>query len=138
MIRYLLDTNSLSDVVRNPQGAVAGHILRVGEASICTSIIVAAELRFCAQKKGSRRLTSRVADILATLDIKPFEAPADVTYAAIRADLERAGRPIDANDLLIAAHAVTLDLTLVTDNERDFRRIRGLVVENWLRRIAAR
>jgi tRNA(fMet)-specific endonuclease VapC len=133
VIRYLLDANSLSDVVRNPHGAVAGHILRVGEANICTSIIVAAELRFGAEKKGSPRLANRVADLLNGIAVMPFEPPADETYAAVRADLDRRGRPIDANDLLIAAHAVTLGSTLVTDNERDFRRIRGLTIENWLR-----
>jgi tRNA(fMet)-specific endonuclease VapC len=68
------------------------------------------------------------------MEVVPFQPPADVAYAAIRADLERAGRPIDANDLLIAAHVVTLGCSLITDNERDFRRIRGVSVENWLRR----
>lgn len=133
MTRYLLDANSLSDVVRNPHGAVAGHILRVGEANICTSIIVAAELRFGAEKKGSRQLANRVATVLDAIEVMPFEPPADATYAVIRTNLERAGRPIDANDLLIAAHVVTLGCTLVTDNERDFRRIHGLSLENWLR-----
>jgi tRNA(fMet)-specific endonuclease VapC len=132
--RYLLDANSLSHVVRNPHGTVAGHILRVGEANICTSIIVAAEMRFGADKKGSRRLSRRVEDLLASITVVSFERPADETYAAIRAGLERAGRPIDANNLLIAAHAVTLGSSLVTDNERDFRRIEGLTIENWLRR----
>jgi len=134
VIRYLLDTNSLSDVVRNPHGAVAEQILRVGEANIGTSIIVAAELRYGAEKRGSRRLANKVADLLDAIVVVPFEPPADVTYAAVRAELERAGRPIYANDLLIAAHAVTLGSTLVTDNERDFRRIKGLTIENWLRR----
>jgi tRNA(fMet)-specific endonuclease VapC len=132
--RYLLDTNSLSDVVRNPHGMVAGHILRVGEANICTSIIVAAELRFGAEKKGSRRLASRVALVLDAMKVMPFEPPADATYATIRTSLERLGRPIDANDLLIAAHAVALGCTLITDNEHDFRRIGRLSLENWLRR----
>ena len=134
MTTFLLDANSLSDVVRNPYGAVAGHILRVGEANICTSIIVAAELRFGAEKKGSRQLVNRVAAVLEAIEVMPFEPPADVTYAEIRTSLERTGRPIDANDLLIAAHVLTLGCTLVTDNERDFRRIRGLAMENWLRR----
>ncbi|HVG82804.1 MAG TPA: PIN domain-containing protein, partial [Methylomirabilota bacterium] len=62
-----------------------------------------------------------------------FEPPADTAYAAIRSGLEKAGRPIAANDLLIAAHAVSLGYTLVTDNERDFARIKGLAAVNWLR-----
>jgi tRNA(fMet)-specific endonuclease VapC len=133
-MRYLLDANTLSDVVRNPHGVVAGHILRVGDANVCTSIVVAAELRFGARRKGSRSLADRVASVLDAIAIVSFEPPADETYAAIRADLERAGRAIDGNDLLVAAHVVTLGCTLITDNERDFRRVRGLSLQNWLRR----
>lgn len=133
MTRYLLDTNIVSDLVRNPQGGVAKRIRRIGEAKVATSVIVAAELRFGAEKKGSRRLADQIAAILDVIEILPFEPPADAAYAAIRANLEIAGRPIGANDLLIAAHAVSLGRTLVTDHERDFRRIRGLSTVNWLR-----
>lgn len=133
MTRHLLDTNIVSDLVRNPNGIVAERIRRVGAANVCTSIIVAAELRFGAEKKGSRRLATRIAEILDILEVLPFSAPADAAYAAIRTFLERAGRPMGANDLLIAAQAVTLDCTLVTDNEQEFRRIRRLSLENWLR-----
>ncbi|HXE87080.1 MAG TPA: PIN domain-containing protein, partial [Hyphomicrobiaceae bacterium] len=66
-------------------------------------------------------------------EVLPLQAPADAAYGVIRANLEKAGRPIAANDLLIAAHAISLGCTLVTDNERDFSRIRGLSAENWLR-----
>jgi tRNA(fMet)-specific endonuclease VapC len=131
--RYLLDTNIVSDLVRRPQGVVAGHIRRVGEASVATSIIVAAELRFGAAKKGSQQLTDRIQAILGVLEVLPFEPPADATYGAIRASLEKVGRSIGANDLLIAAHAVALGYTVVTDNERDFRPIRQLSMVNWLR-----
>jgi tRNA(fMet)-specific endonuclease VapC len=130
---YLLDTNILSDLVRRPQGVVAGHIERVGEANIATSIIVAAELRFGAEKKGSRQLTDRINAILEAIEILPFASPADATYGAIRAKLEKMGRTIGANDLLIAAHALALGHTLVTDNERDFRPVRELPTVNWLR-----
>jgi len=131
--RYLLDTNIVSDLVRRPQGVAARHIERVGEASIATSIIVAAELRFGAEKKGSRQLTDRINAILDVIEILPFESPADTAYGAIRANLEKAGRTIGANDLLIAAHALALGHTLVTDNEREFRPVPGLSIVNWLR-----
>jgi tRNA(fMet)-specific endonuclease VapC len=131
--RYLLDTNIVSDLVRNPQGRVAQRISEVGEAQICTSIIVAAELRYGAAKKGSPRLIAQVAMVLGALDILPFEAPADTAYGEIRTRLEQAGQPIGGNDLLIGAQAVALGHTIVTDNERDFARIERLARENWLR-----
>ena len=133
MTRYLLDTNIVSDLVRNPQGRVAQHIRQIGEAQVCTSIIVAAELRYGAAKKRSPRLTSQLEAVLGALEILPFEAPADATYGLLRAQLEQAGRPVGANDLLIAAQAVTLRYTIVTDNESEFAQINGLRRENWLR-----
>jgi tRNA(fMet)-specific endonuclease VapC len=133
-MRYLLDTNIVSDLVRNPQGRVAERIRKIGEAQVCTSIIVAAELRYGAAKKVSSRLTSQLDAVLAALEVLPFEAPADAHYGSLRMLLERAGKPIGANDLLIAAQALALGHTIVTDNEREFARVRGLRLENWLRK----
>lgn len=82
-MRYLLDTNMLSDLIRNPKGPVRNHIIQVGEANVCTSIIVATELRFGASKKNSARLTAQVGAILNELDILPFETPADIAYAIV-------------------------------------------------------
>jgi tRNA(fMet)-specific endonuclease VapC len=130
---YLLDTNMISDLVRNPRGRVADRIAAVGDAHVCTSIIVAAELRYGATKKASRRLTDQLEAILLAIDTLPFEAPADVTYGRLRAALEREGQPIGGNDLLLAAQALALGHTLVTDNVREFSRVAGLSVENWLR-----
>jgi tRNA(fMet)-specific endonuclease VapC len=76
-MRYLLDTNIVSDLVRRPQGRIAEHIRKVGEAQVCTSAIVAAELRYSAAKKGSERLTAQLDAVLEALDILPFETPAD-------------------------------------------------------------
>jgi tRNA(fMet)-specific endonuclease VapC len=133
-MRYLLDTNILSDLVRHPQGRIAERIRKVGEAQVCTSIIVAAELRYGATKKASPRLTTQLETVLGALDILPFEAPADIAYGLIRTRLEEAGTPIGANDLLIAAQALALDCTIVTDNEAEFARVDGLPRENWLRK----
>lgn len=132
-MRYLLDTNIVSDLIRHPQGRVARHIREVGEAQVCTSIIVAAELRYGATKKGSPRLTAQLEAVLGALDVLPFEAPADTAYGLLRARLEQAGQPIGGNDLLIAAQAVALGCAIVTDNEREFARINDLPRENWLR-----
>jgi tRNA(fMet)-specific endonuclease VapC len=132
-MRYLLDTNIISDLIRTPQGRAASRIREVGEVLIRTSIIVAAELRFGAAKLDSPRLTERLEAVLELLEIVPFEPPADAVYGRIRARLEQAGTPIGGNDLLIAAQAIALGDTVVTDNEREFGRVEGLRVENWLR-----
>ncbi len=132
-MRYLLDTNILSSLIRDPQGRIAERIKVVGEQSICTSIVVAAELRYGAAKKASPRLSEQVDAVLGVIEILPLELPADEIYGSIRTELELAGTPIGGNDLLIAAHAITLDLTLVSDNEREFARVAGLRVENWLK-----
>ena len=132
-MRYLLDTNIVSDLVRNPQGRIAQHIRKIGEGQVCTSIIVAAELRYGAAKKQSARLTAQLQAVLGALEVLPLEAPADTTYGALRARLEKAGRPIGANDLLIAAQTLALGYTIVTDNEKEFAQIKDLARENWLR-----
>jgi tRNA(fMet)-specific endonuclease VapC len=132
-MRYLLDTNIVSDLVLNPKGKVAQQIRTVGEAHVCTSIIVAAELRYRATKKGSLRLTSQLDAVLGALEVLAFETPADSSYGLLRTRLEQAGRPIGGNDLLIAAQALALGYTIVTDNEKEFDRVEGLQVENWLR-----
>jgi len=131
--RFLLDTNIVSDLIRNPQGRVAQRIRQVGEAQVCTSIVAAAELRYGAAKRSAPRLTAQVEAVLGALDVLPLEAPAEAAYGALRARLERSGVVIGGNDLLVAAHAVALGHTVVTDNEREFRRIEGLICENWLR-----
>jgi tRNA(fMet)-specific endonuclease VapC len=130
---WLLDTNILSDLVRNPSGRVADHIRENGEANIHTSVIVAAELRFGAAKTGSERLTRQLEAILAVIDILPLATPADSRYDELRTKLEQAGTPIGGNDMLIAAHALASDCILVTDNEREFSCVEGLRLENWLR-----
>src|SRR5260370_9782637 len=111
MTGYLLDTNVVSDLVRNPQGTVAQRIRKVGETKVCTSIIVASELRYGAEKKGSQRLTTQLEVVLGALQVLPFDSPADVTYGRVRPQLERGGKPIVATGLLTAAHAPTLGYT---------------------------
>ncbi len=129
--RFLFDTNAVSDLVRHPQGAVAKRIARVGEHTVCTSIVVACELRYGAAKKASARLTAQLEAVLSLLPVLALEPGVDRVYGEIRTLLERAGKPIGANDLLIAAHAKALGLTLVTDNRREFERVPGLVVTSW-------
>ncbi len=132
-MRYLLDTNVVSDLMRNPRGRAAHRIATIGEKLVCTSIIVAAELRYGVFRKGSKRLASRLELVLGALEILPLEVPVDTCYGALRADLERIGQLIGPNDLLIAAQALVLGHAIVTDNDREFARIKGLRIENWLR-----
>jgi len=131
-LAWMLDTDTLSSLVRDPRNAVFDRLLAIEPEAACTSIVVACELRFGARRKGSRVLTLRVGQLLDALAVLPLDAPADAHYADIRAALERAGKPIGNNDLLIAAHARSRGLTLVTHNVREFRRVPGLRVEDWL------
>jgi tRNA(fMet)-specific endonuclease VapC len=94
LTRYLLDTNILSDLIRNPQGKAAKRIARVGEDQICTSIIVAAEMRYGCARSGSRRLIEAVEELLSEIDVLPFDVPADATYGMVRSALEASGKPI--------------------------------------------
>lgn len=129
---YLLDTNIISDLIRNPAGKVAQRIAEKGEGAVCTSIVVACELRFGARKKGSALLAARVEDILSVIEVLALDADADRLYADIRTGLEANGTPIGPNDLLIAAHALALGLIMVTANTAEFSRISELPVENWI------
>lgn len=128
----MLDTNTVSELVRKPRGKLLEQIAIVGQNRICISAITAAELHYGIRKKASVKLERDIGAILATLDILPFEPPADVIYGQIRHALTAAGTPIGPVDYFIAAHALTLDLILVTANVGEFARVPGLRVENWL------
>jgi tRNA(fMet)-specific endonuclease VapC len=128
----MLDTNIVSELARNPQGAVARRIADVGPDAICVSIVTAAELRYGCAKKGSPKLLAQIESILGSIPVLALDVPADAEYGAIRAELEVAGKPIGPNDLLIAAHAHAVEAVLITANIGEFKRIRDLRVENWL------
>ena len=130
---YFLDTNIVSDLIRNPKGRVASRIEKVGETQVAMSVIVAAELRFGVAKGASPLIAEKIESLLETIKVLPLEPPADTCYAEIRARLQSKGTLISGNDMLIAAHALAVGYTLVTDNVREFSRIRNLKVENWLR-----
>jgi len=128
----MLNTNILSDLIHNPRGVLVERLRSTEPNVVCTSIVVACELRFGARRKGSQLLTQRVDDLLNTLAVLPLDQPADEHYADIRATLKRAGTPIGSNDLFIAAHARSRGLTLVTHNGREFARVPELRIEDWL------
>ena len=128
----MLDTNIVSAVMREPTGRIAKRMEAAGASALCVSALVASELRFGAQKKQSARLVSKVEGALARVDVLPYDDAASIAYADIRARLEHRGTPIGLTDLFIAAHALSLGLTLVTANIREFSRVEGLKVENWM------
>ncbi len=132
MPRYLLDTNILTDLIKHPDGRVRDRIAEVGEENLCTSIIVACELRFGARKKNAAALTKRIDLLLQTIEVLPLADDVDRTYAEVRTALEKKGRSIGANDLLIGAHALNERCLLVTHNRSEFAPIAGLKVEDWL------
>ncbi len=130
-LRYMLDTNVVSELVRRPAGEVAQRVAALAPESFAISIIVAAELRYGAERRGSARLTRQLEAVLLAIEVLPLEEPADRLYGEIRGELERIGRPIGHNDLLIAAHARASGTILVTNNMGEFTRVPGLTVENW-------
>lgn len=130
--QYMLDTNIVSNMIRAPEGQIVRRVESVGNNRLCVSALVASELRYGAMKRRSERLSSLVENMLERLDIVAYEAAAAIHYAEIRDQLARSGNLIGPMDILIAAHARALELTFVTDNTREFSRVSGLKVENWL------
>lgn len=127
----MLDTDTVSYAVRGV-GRVAAHLARQRPSTVCISSLTLAELRFGAERKGSARLHSNIDEVVAALFVAPFDAVAADQFGQTYARLALAGMPIGQVDALIAAHALALDLTLVTNNERHFTRVPGLTIENWV------
>ena len=132
-MKYLLDTNIISALEKAPDGPLLSRLLRTGMDNAVTSIIVAGELQFGIMKSKTASLKKNLETLLGSITVLPLEEPVNLEYGRIRADLEKRGTPIGNNDLWIAAHALALGLTLVTDNVDEFSRVDGLRVENWLR-----
>ena len=128
----MLDTDICIYIIRCRPKSVARRFRELTADHLCISAITYAELMNGAKK--SAQFDANIARLTALaheLTVLPFDAAAAVTYGDVRSRLERGGRPMGANDLLIAAHALQQGMTLVTNNEREFRRVEGLVVENW-------
>ena len=131
-VRYLLDTNILSVLLRQPDHDLTRRIREVGEHQICTSIVVAAELRYGGRKSGSESLQAAIGDVLSVIHVLDIDEPTDRCYADLRHQLTKEGKMIGPNDLWIAAHALSRSLIVVTANTREFSRVPGLLVENWI------
>ena len=131
IMRYMLDTNICIYAIKNRPASVLEALRSHEAAGIGISSISAAELFFGAVKSGSPRNLAALRHFLAPLEIADFDPAAAETYGRIRFDLERAGTPIGPLDTQIAAHALALSVTLVSNNEREFARVLGLMLENW-------
>lgn len=127
----MLDTKVVSALVRRPDGDLARRVAVLPSGSFAISVVVAGELRYGVQRRGSERLTRQVEAVLSAMEVLAPAEPVDRHYGEIRNALERTGRPIGQNDLWIAAHARALTATLVTGNVREFGRVPGLAVEDW-------
>ena len=127
----MLDTDTVSFALRG-HGEVARTILQASPSHLCMSAVTLAELRFGAEAKGSRKLHKLIDAFSGGVPAVPFDANAAGRFGPVAATLSRAGRPIGVVDTLIAAHALALGLTLVTNNTQHFKRVAGLKVENWV------
>ncbi|MDO9335283.1 MAG: type II toxin-antitoxin system VapC family toxin [Caulobacter sp.] len=132
MPRYLLDTNVLSALMRDPLGPAGQKVLLLDDNAVCTSIVCAAELRSGVVRRPTPARVAQLETVLSSIPTEPMAPPADLIYATVRSELEAAGTLIGGFDMLIAAHALALGCVLITDNEREFRRVPGLTLENWL------
>jgi len=127
----MLDTNAVSDAVRHPQGGVAGRLATLLPGQAVISVVVEGELRYGIAKVSARAIERRVDALLALIEVAGIDSAVARRYGVLRTHLAVQGTPIGMNDLWIAAHALELGLTLVTDNEVEFRRVPGLIVDNW-------
>lgn len=134
-MQYMLDTNTLVYVLnaRPQHQAVFDRFNQADPLQMCISSITLAELRFGVEQSRIRNVTQlKLSQLVAAFDVAPFEALAAHAYGALRAQLQAAGKPIGPLDMLIAGHALSLGVTLVTNNIREFGRVPGLRIENWL------
>ncbi|MBM3513018.1 MAG: type II toxin-antitoxin system VapC family toxin [Alphaproteobacteria bacterium] len=130
--RFLLDTNIIVYVRRQRPASVLARFERMKPGDAAISVITYGELLYGVEKSASReRARETLAELISLIPVMPLPLNAGQTYGAIRATLETKGEVIGNNDLWIAAHAKAADLTLVTNNEREFKRVAGLRVQNW-------
>jgi len=131
MPQYMLDTDTVSFALRG-QGAVAARLLEHRPSQLCISSITLAELRFGAEARRSRKLHRLISTFVEAVAVVPFDQPAADRFPAVAASLARRGEPIGTFDTLMAAHALSLGLTFVTNNAKHFGPVAGLKAENWV------
>jgi tRNA(fMet)-specific endonuclease VapC len=131
MPTYMLDTDSVSLALRG-QGRVAERILDHRPSELCISSVTLAELHYGAELRRSRKLRRSIRTFEDSVEVLPFDGSAAKRFGVVAAALARKGKPIGTFDTLLAAHALSLDLTFITNNEKHFERVPGLTTENWI------
>jgi tRNA(fMet)-specific endonuclease VapC len=132
MPRFMLDTDTCSYIMRRSHDAILKRLAKVPVSDVCISVITKSELLFGVEVSPKRRQDeAALAAFLDYIEVLDFPDKASSHYAKIRAELKTRGTMIGANDLFIAAHARSLGLTLITNNTREFKRVRGLSIDNW-------
>ena len=132
MPRYMLDTDTCSYIMKRSNDAVLKRLRKVPVHDVCISVITKSELLYGVELSPRRQQDeTALTAFLGYVEVLDFPDRASAHYATIRTDLKKQGTMIGANDLFIAAHARCLGLTLVTNNTREFRRVRNLAIENW-------
>jgi len=126
----MLDTDSVSFALRG-QGRVGAQILEHRPSELCISAITLAELRFGAQRRNSPKLHAAIEAFSSNIAVLPFDEICATHFGLLGAELQARGTPIGEFDVLIAAHAMAVDATLVTNNVKHFTRVHKLKVENW-------
>ncbi|MEA2163457.1 MAG: tRNA(fMet)-specific endonuclease VapC [Thermoanaerobaculia bacterium] len=130
-LAFMLDTDTVSFALRG-QGRVGTAILKHRPSDLCVSVITVAELRYGATRRKSAKLHELIGTFTRNVEVVPFDDPSALEFGRIASHLADAGSPIGELDTLIAAHAMSLDLTLVTNNGKHFGRVPGLRLDNWL------
>ncbi len=130
-MKFLLDTDSVSYALRG-EGSVAEQIRSLRPSDLGISAITLAELRFGVERRRSRRLNRLIEAFVGDVAVVPFDYEAAARFGKVAAALMSKGTPIGALDTMIAAHALQLDLTLVTHNTKHFKRVRGLKIADWV------
>jgi tRNA(fMet)-specific endonuclease VapC len=131
MPRYLLDADTVSYALRG-EGRVGSRILEHAPSDLCISAVTLAELRFGAEAKKSLRLRRAIRGFVKDVAVVAFDEVAAERFAEVAGDPAGSGTPIGVFDTLVAAQALSLGLTVVTNNTRHFSKVAGLKVENWL------
>jgi tRNA(fMet)-specific endonuclease VapC len=129
-LAFMLDTDSVSFALRR-QGGVRARIVEHRPSDLCVSALTVAELRFGASRRNSPKLHALIDAFTANVSVVSFDEACAVQFGRIASELAAQGSPIGEVDTLIAAHAIHLNLTLVTNNVKHFSRVAGLKVENW-------
>lgn len=131
---YMLDTDTSSYIIKNRPESVRQRLAQVLSEQVCMSVITYAELLYGVERSSSKQINHDIVlNFARHLQVQPWEESAAAIYAKLRAELESIGQPIGSMDMQIAAHALSLQATLVTNNTRHFQRVSGLSFENWVK-----